>query len=209
MKIDRAVRKAEKGGDVGGGFAAGRPGQHLDLAPGEGGRRSSQPAGRAEAGLDDFGQQFKIDGLGDVVVGPQPAALEGGVAVGEGGEKEEGDRTQPVGVDPREGFQHFEPRHLRHGDVAEHEIGRIGEDAFQPLASVDRDLDPIAPPAEEVGQQFPGILVVLDAQDARAHGETPLVPGRIGRRTVKVAPSFSTLAAAMQPPCRRASFCAR
>ena len=76
----------------------------------------------AEARIDDGGEDLEIDGLGDVVVRAEAAALELAVAVGARGEKHEWHRLDARG-ERGQALHHLEAGHARHVDVAQHEVG--------------------------------------------------------------------------------------
>ncbi len=77
---------------------------------------------------------------------------------------EQDDRQAFYRADPSDLPAHFETVHLRHQDVADDEVGRVGEDMVQCFNAVIRDKDAIAMCREYMLQKFCLGRTVVDYQ---------------------------------------------
>jgi hypothetical protein len=131
--------------------------------------------------------------LGDVVV---RAELHPGAdvrAIGPGGDEDER-QVRRVGIAP-EHAQHLEAVHLRHGDVAEHEIERGRPRLGDPAPTVRGRHAFEALRVQKVQHVGADGGIVLDHQDA-FHERPPT-----GMTTENVVPFPSSLSTEMRPPC--------
>ncbi len=112
-----------RGGDVAGrwerGLDGGRQGRALI--------RVDAGRGAAEQALDAGQQHAVVEGLGEVVPGPEPDGLFHVLGQMAGGQHE---RRRPIGAGPGHVFEDAEAVHARHGEVEDHGLGlKVGERA--------------------------------------------------------------------------------
>jgi len=97
----------------------------------------------------------------------------------------------------------LDPVHARELDVHHHQVGRGLPGQPDPLLRGLRLHGPVTLDLEDVAQQLPALLVVLDDQDQlSAHGLT-------GRVKVNVDPLPTSLFTQIVPPCSSTNFLAR
>src|SRR5438034_4990760 len=106
-------------------------------------------------------------------------------------------RRAGIGPEPAGGV---EPRQLRQLDIHEDEVGQLALRHGDPLLAIRRLQQPVGRPAQQLPDDLPVVLVVLDVE------HRPLVhprPPSACRGTVKkkVDPLPSSLSTQMRPPC--------
>src|SRR5438034_1247696 len=110
-------------------------------------------------------------------------------------------RRAGIGPEPAGGV---EPRQLRQLDIHEDEVGQLALRHGDPLLAIRRLQQPVGRPAQQLPDDLPVVLVVLDVE------HRPLVhprPPSACRGTVKkkVDPLPSSLSTQMRPPCSSTS----
>lgn len=80
---------------------------------------------------------------------------------GVGGQEHEG----KIWIDLLDPAQDFEPVHVRHVEVAEHDVGPLGTDLGEPRLAGRGGADRKAPLREVGFQRYPLLLVVLDVEN--------------------------------------------
>jgi len=151
VKLHRALAHADNDGDLGGRLTSPHPSQNLFLTLGQVHpcMRPDAALGAAESIVDHHPKQLKIDGLGQVIIRPEPPACQLILAILESGEEDKGQ--------PRKGwtcrahfFEELEAAHARHADVAENEIRSLGDNPGEADFAVGGELNRIA----ELRQRF-------------------------------------------------------
>ena len=116
-----------------------------------------------------------VDGLGDEVGGVVLQAADGEIHVAVAGDHDDFGFGR-FGLDL---LEELKPVHDRHLDVGEHDGGLYGIKEFQGLGAVFGGVDLIAQVGEEHAEETADVLLVVDEQQAFAHGRGPC---RLGRR---------------------------
>ena len=175
VKVHRPLAQAEDDCNLGGGLSPAHPRENFlfPLGQVDVGLRSSATVGASESVLDNHTQHLEIDWFGEVVVGPEPATSQFAVAITQSGQEDEGNICK-LRTGFRQLLEQLEPSHTRHPDIAENEVGSLGDDLCQRYFPVRRKLNRIAEFAQSLREQARRLRVVLDAQD-RAHWYAPRV----------------------------------
>ena len=127
-------------------------------------RRRSGARDAGKPGLDDGHKPIEIDGLGDIVVGPQAAAFEFVVPAGQCSQEYKRYLAE-TGAQFLQRLEHLKAGHDRHPDVAQDEVRRRRHQRLQsfPATVSDDDLEPALD--QLFGDQGGGFIVIFDAKD--------------------------------------------
>src|ERR1051326_4728262 len=150
--------------------------------------------------LADLRQQLaRAGGLGDVIVaarGPRLLLVSAQRIRGDGDDRDRCERR--IGLDAAGGFVAVEQRQM---DVPQDQVRlRAGRDGERVLAVLGLD-HLVSGAAEQIAQDLPIVLLILDHQDALAHGTSACCATATGSVKENVEPWPGVDSTHIRPPC--------